>query len=84
MAGQAFLERQGGKGHLYRMVKLNFTVTAMNFGLNKGRAQSGEKGLVSEGEVVRLNGQPMIVDPLLERWIQIREAGRADSPQRVS
>jgi hypothetical protein len=48
--------------------------TLQAFGLNKGRAQSGEKGLVSDGEVVRLNGQPMIVDPLLERWIQIREA----------
>jgi uncharacterized protein len=51
--------------------------TLQAFGLNKGRAQSGERGLVGEGEVIRVNGQPTIVDPLLERWIQIRGGDRA-------
>lgn len=49
--------------------------TLQAFGLNKGRAQSGEKGLVGDGEVVRVDGRPTIVDPLLARWIQSREAG---------
>jgi uncharacterized protein len=55
--------------------------TLRRFKLSKGQAQSGEKGLISEGEVVRVDGRAMIVDPLLERWIQMHdgepEAGRA-------
>jgi hypothetical protein len=48
--------------------------TLKAFGLRKSQAQSGERGLVKDGEVLRLDGRPMIIDPLLERWIRIREA----------
>lgn len=47
--------------------------TLDSFRLNKGQAQSGERGLVRQGEVVRVNDRPAIVDPLLERWIQSHE-----------
>ena len=46
--------------------------TLQAFGLNKSKAQSGEKGLIGEGEVVRIDGRPAIIDPLLERWIALR------------
>jgi len=49
--------------------------TLQAFGLQKSQAQSGERGLVGDGEVVRVDGRPTIVDPLLERWVRIREAG---------
>ncbi|MGN6256537.1 MAG: ATP-binding protein [Solirubrobacterales bacterium] len=49
--------------------------TLRAFSLNKGQAQSGLKGLMRDGEVVRVGGQPMLVDPLLERWIQVQEEG---------
>jgi uncharacterized protein len=49
--------------------------TLQAFELNKGQAQSGEKGLVGEGEVVRIDGRPAIVDPLLERWIALGDSG---------
>lgn len=49
--------------------------TLRRFKLSKGQAQSGEKGLIAGGEVVRVDGRPLIVDPLLERWIQIHDAG---------
>lgn len=47
--------------------------TLRAFELQKGQAASGEKGLINDGEVVRLDGRPVIVDPLLERWIRLRE-----------
>ncbi len=43
------------------------------FELQKGQAASGEKGLINDGEVAKLDGRPIIVDPLLERWIRLRE-----------
>ena len=49
--------------------------TLQAFGLRKGQAQSGVKGLINEGEVVRVGRRPVIVDPLLERWLQIQDAG---------
>jgi hypothetical protein len=48
--------------------------TLQAFALNKGQAQSGEKGLIGEGEVVRVDGRPVIIDPLLERWVALRDA----------
>lgn len=45
------------------------------FDLSKGQAQSGLNGLIRDGEVVRINGQPVLVDPLLERWIRIHDGG---------
>ncbi len=47
--------------------------TLQAFELQKGQAASGEKGLIHDGEVVKLDGGPIVVDPLLERWIRIRE-----------
>lgn len=47
--------------------------TLRAFELQKGQAGSGEKGLINDGEVVKLDGRPIIVDPLLERWIRLRE-----------
>jgi hypothetical protein len=51
--------------------------TLRRFRLSKGQAQSGEKGLIAGGEVVRVDGRALIVDPLLERWIQLQEVGGA-------
>jgi len=48
--------------------------TLRRFKLSKGQAQSGEKSLISDGEAVRIDGRATIVDPLLERWIQIHDA----------
>jgi hypothetical protein len=43
------------------------------FGLDKGGAESGLRGLVSIGEVRPADdGPPRIVDPLLERWARAR------------
>jgi uncharacterized protein len=50
--------------------------TLSAFQLGKSQAQSGESGLIAEGEVIRVDGNATIVDPLLERWIQINELGR--------
>ena len=47
--------------------------TLQAFSLNKGQAQSGVSGLIRDGEVVRIGGQPVLVDPLLERWIRIHD-----------
>lgn len=47
--------------------------TLAAFGLSKGQARSGEKGLIREGEVVRIEGSPVLVDPLLERWLQLHD-----------
>jgi hypothetical protein len=47
--------------------------TLQAFSLNKGQAQSGMSGLIRDGEVVRVGGQPVLVDPLLERWIRIHD-----------
>ncbi|MBS1881840.1 MAG: hypothetical protein JSS97_02655 [Actinobacteria bacterium] len=49
--------------------------TLAAFELQKGQAASGEAGLIKDGEVVKLDGRPTIVDPLLERWIRMRELG---------
>jgi hypothetical protein len=51
--------------------------TLAEFGLSKGQAQSGEKSLIREGEVVRIEGSPVLVDPLLERWVQLHDGGAA-------
>jgi hypothetical protein len=50
--------------------------TLSAFQLGKSQAQSGESGLIAEGEVIRVDGRAMIVDPLLERWIRIHEPDR--------
>lgn len=42
------------------------------FSLSKGQVQSGLKGLIRDGEVVRVGNRPFLVDPLFERWIQIQ------------
>ncbi|HEX5983751.1 MAG TPA: hypothetical protein VFY69_06030, partial [Solirubrobacterales bacterium] len=47
--------------------------TLRAFGLDKGKARSGEKGLIREGEVVRIEGSSVLVDPLLERWVQLND-----------
>ena len=56
--------------------------TLRAFELNKGQAQSGLNGLIRDGEVVRIEGQPVLVDPLLERWIRIHDGGA--SPSTIS
>jgi hypothetical protein len=48
--------------------------TLRAFELQKGQAASGERGLINDGEVTKLDGRPIVVDPLLERWIRLREA----------
>lgn len=53
--------------------------TLRAFDLNKGQAQSGLSGLIRDGEVVRVGGQPMLVDPLLERWLRIHDGGASPS-----
>jgi AAA+ ATPase superfamily predicted ATPase len=53
--------------------------TLRTFDLSKGQAQSGLQGLIRDGEVVRVEGHPILVDPLLERWIQLQEAGKPPS-----
>ncbi len=52
--------------------------TLEGFGLDKGGAESGLRGLVSIGEVRPAgdDGPPRIVDPLLERWAAARRSGR--------
>ncbi len=49
--------------------------TLRAFSLSKGQAQSGLSALVRDGEVVRVNGQPILVDPLLERWVRLHDGG---------
>lgn len=51
--------------------------TLKAFDLSKGQAQSGLNGLIRDGEVVRVDGRPMLVDPLLERWIRNQEEGES-------
>ena len=53
--------------------------TLSAFDLSKGQAQSGLNGLIRDGEVVRIDGQPVLVDPLLERWIRIHDGGASAS-----
>jgi len=48
------------------------------FSLSKGQAQSGLSALVRDGEVVRVNGQPILVDPLLERWVRLHNGGASE------
>jgi uncharacterized protein len=49
------------------------------FGLSKGQAQSGLSGLIRDGEVVRVGKRPVLVDPLLERWLRIHDGGASTS-----
>lgn len=53
--------------------------TLRAFDLNKGQAQSGLQGLIRDGEVVRVGGQPILVDPLFERWVRLQDEGPAPS-----
>jgi uncharacterized protein len=53
--------------------------TLRAFDLSKGQVQSGLKGLLRDGEVVHADGRPILIDPLLERWIRVQEAGSAPS-----
>ncbi|HMI80357.1 MAG TPA: hypothetical protein VK480_01090 [Solirubrobacterales bacterium] len=53
--------------------------TLRAFELTKGQAQSGLNGLIRDGEVVRIGGQPVLVDPLLERWIRVHDGGASAS-----
>ena len=55
--------------------------TLRAFELNKGQAQSGLNGLIRDGEVIRIGGQPVLVDPLLERWIQLHDGGASTIAQ---
>ncbi|MGZ6707222.1 MAG: hypothetical protein ACXVFN_09780 [Solirubrobacteraceae bacterium] len=51
------------------------------FGLDKGGAESGLRGLIAIGEVRPAgDGPPRIVDPLLERWARARRGGRRSEP----
>ena len=53
--------------------------TLSAFGLSKGGAQAGLRGLIARGDVSRIGrGQPRIVDPLLERWAARRAGDPAD------
>jgi uncharacterized protein len=47
--------------------------TLETFDLSKGQAQSGLNGLIRDGEVVRIGSAPVLVDPLLERWIRTHD-----------
>ena len=49
--------------------------TLRAFDLSKGKAQSGLNGLIRDGEVVQIGRSPVLVDPLLERWIQVHDGG---------
>jgi hypothetical protein len=40
--------------------------------IGRCQVQSGLKGLIRDGEVVRVGNRPFLVDPLFERWIQIQ------------
>lgn len=55
--------------------------TLKAFDLSKGKAQSGLSGLVRDGEVMQIAGSPILVDPLLERWIQLHDGGVSTIPQ---
>jgi uncharacterized protein len=48
--------------------------TRRDFEITKSQAAKGVEYLKRNGEVWDYNGQPQIIDPLLERWIQAREA----------
>jgi hypothetical protein len=47
------------------------TLTA--FELSKSQAASGARSLEEDGELWGVDGRPQIVDPLLERWVQLKE-----------
>jgi uncharacterized protein len=49
--------------------------TLKAFDLSKGKVQSGLNGLIRDCEVVQIGGSPVLVDPLLERWIQVHDGG---------
>jgi hypothetical protein len=53
--------------------------TLKAFDLKKGQAQSGLQGLIRDSEVVRAGGQPILVDPLFERWIRLQDEGPSPS-----
>ena len=44
--------------------------TLLAFELNKSVAQQATQALICGGDVVRVDGRFVIVDPLLERWLQ--------------
>jgi uncharacterized protein len=48
--------------------------TLGRFELSKSQAASGVKSLAKDGELWEVDGHPQIVDPLLERWVQLKEA----------
>lgn len=51
--------------------------TLARFGLDKGAAESALRPLVASGEVVRTDAGPLVVDPLLERWLRRTQGGPA-------
>lgn len=76
---QAIADTAGKRRTLKALALSNETLynqrTLSRFRLSKSQAQSGERGLIAEGEVIRLDGRAVIVDPLLERWIRVHDAG---------
>jgi uncharacterized protein len=48
--------------------------TLAAFELSKSQAASGIKALEKDGELWPVGGRPQIIDPLLERWVQLRRA----------
>lgn len=49
--------------------------TLLAFELNKSVAQQATQALIYDGDVVRIDGHFVIVDPLLERWLQRTQRG---------
>ncbi|HEX3609091.1 MAG TPA: ATP-binding protein [Solirubrobacterales bacterium] len=47
--------------------------TLSRFELSKSQAASGAKTLERDGELWTVDGRPQIIDPLLERWVRMRE-----------
>lgn len=47
--------------------------TLSAFELSKSQTASGAKSLATDGEVWEVDGRPQIIDPLLERWVQLKE-----------
>lgn len=48
--------------------------TLAAFELSKSQAQSGERALKRADEIHEANGRPEIIDPLFERWLELRES----------
>jgi uncharacterized protein len=47
--------------------------TLAAFELSKSQAASGARSLEEDGELWGVDGRPQIVDPLLERWVKLKE-----------